>query len=96
MTMSKKRPDFDDLDAEERAIQASVDAGEWETLTDHEELDRIHEAARNTMRKSKTVTLRFTPNDLLAIKAKAADEGMPYQTLISSVMHKYVTGQFDR
>ena len=54
---------------------------------------RLEEAARNTLAKSERLTIRLTKMDLQALKHCAAREGVPYHTLISSVLHKYVTGQ---
>ena len=45
-------------------------------------------------RKSKSISLRFNIHDLEQVKTKAAESGLPYQTLITMVMHKYVTNQF--
>ena len=49
--------------------------------------------ARNTMRKDARVNIRLTSLDLMHLKAKAAAEGMPYQTLLAALVHKYVSGQ---
>lgn len=54
----------------------------------------LEAAARAHRMKSARVNIRMAPMDLEGIKSKADREGMPYQTLISSVLHKYVTGQF--
>ena len=53
----------------------------------------LEKAARNTLAKSERLTIRLTKMDLKALKHCAAREGVPYHTLISSVLHKYVTGQ---
>ena len=53
----------------------------------------LQEAARKTLAKSERLTIRLTKMDLQALKHCAAREGVPYHTLISSVLHKYVTGQ---
>ena len=53
----------------------------------------LEEAARKTLAKSERLTIRLTKMDLQALKHCAAREGVPYHTLISSVLHKYVTGQ---
>ena len=49
-------------------------------------------AAKETMKKNKHINIRISENDLEAIKLKAAKEGMPYQTLIGSLIHKYASG----
>ena len=48
--------------------------------------------ARNTMKKTRKINIRISENDLNALQRKAAREGIPYQTLIGSVLHKYVSG----
>ena len=48
--------------------------------------------ARNTMKKNKKINIRISENDLSALQRKAAREGIPYQTLIGSVLHKYASG----
>ena len=48
--------------------------------------------ARNTMRKNRKINIRISENDLAALQRKAAREGIPYQTLIGSVLHKYASG----
>ena len=48
--------------------------------------------ARNTMKKNRKINIRISENDLLAIQRRAAREGIPYQTLVASVLHKYVSG----
>jgi len=57
------------------------------------ERERFAAIARNTLQKTERINIRFTAADLLAVKRRAAREGLPYQTLISSVVHKYVTGE---
>ena len=46
-----------------------------------------------TLRKNSRINIRLSENDLQAIQTKAIQEGLPYQTLIASVLHKYVTGR---
>jgi len=48
--------------------------------------------ARNTMKKNRKINIRISENDLSALQRRAAREGLPYQTLIGSVLHKYVSG----
>lgn len=82
------------LTEEERAILASVERREWEAVRGLAKEKRRHEnAARAALRKDKRVNIRMTERDLVRFKKKAAEEGLPYQTLIPSVLHKYITGQ---
>ena len=48
--------------------------------------------ARNTMRKNRKINIRISENDLSAIQRRAARDGIPYQTLIGSILHKYASG----
>ena len=82
------------LTEEERAILDSVERGEWRTVRDlAKEKRRYETAARATLRKDKRVNIRMTERDLVRFQKKAAEEGLPYQTLISSVLHKYISGR---
>src|SRR5882724_10589314 len=82
------------LDEEERDLLHSFEAGEWVSVPDFAtEKRRLQEAARNTLAKSERITIRLTKPDLQALKQCAAKEGVPYHILISSILHKYVTGQ---
>ena len=50
-------------------------------------------AAKNTLSKRKAINLKVLESDIIKFKSKAMQEGMGYQTLINSVLHKYITGQ---
>ena len=82
------------LDQEEKEIVESFERGEMQTIPDLEtEIERYREIARTTFKKDKRVNIRISSKDLMAIQKKALEEGIPYQTLISSVLHKYVSGR---
>lgn len=82
------------LDREERELLKSVESGEWESVPDlDDELRRHQEYARNTLRKDRRVNIRISSRDLEDIQALAVEEGIPYQTLMASVLHKYVSGR---
>ena len=71
----------------------SIDHDEWQPVKDVEqEKAKAVTAARNTLKKDKRINLRLTPKDYYQIQIKAIEEGMPYQTLISSLIHKYLNG----
>ena len=57
-----------------------------------EKMDMLRETARNTLRKNQRINIRMSSKDLMDIQTVAAQEGIPYQTLISSIIHKYATG----
>jgi predicted DNA binding CopG/RHH family protein len=82
------------LDDEERQLAQELEAGEWVSSSDFE-ATKVHfqAVAHETLTKSARLSIRLTPNDFNALKSQAAREGRPYQTLVSSVIHKYVTGQ---
>jgi len=81
------------LNREERELLKSVERGEWRsTAHDRGALKRYVRAARHTLKKDRRVNIRISQVDLEGIQVKAFEEGLPYQTLISSVLHKYVAG----
>ena len=79
------------LNHAERELRASVERGEWRT-TGKAALKQSVRAARHTLKKDRRVNIRISQVDLEGIQTKALEEGLPYQTLISSVLHKYVAG----
>lgn len=82
------------LDKEEQAILASVEAGEWHSVEDLETRKKSYrEVARATFRKDSRVNIRLPKRDVTAIQVKAMEEGIPYQTMMASILHKYVTGR---
>lgn len=82
------------LTKEEQEILDSVENGEWQSIPKvEEETARYQAAAKATLRKDKRVNIRMTERDLLHFQKAAMHEGLPYQTLISSVLHKYINGR---
>lgn len=81
------------LDPYELEVLEAYEAGKLKPSAGKAELQRLRAAARATAIKDKRVNIRLSSVDLLDIQAKALEEGMPYQTLIASVLHKYVTGK---
>ena len=59
---------------------------------DDRELEKYSDYASKTLKKDKRVNIRMSEHDLEAIRRRAVQEGLPYQTLISSLIHKYTTG----
>ena len=81
------------LDRTEKELLESVEAGEWKSIRRKKAAaERYREFARATLRKDKRVNIRISGKDLSAIQIRALAEGIPYQTLISSVLHKYLSG----
>jgi predicted DNA binding CopG/RHH family protein len=82
------------LDADEREILDSVERGEWRSVgRAKRERSRYTRYARATFRKDRRVNIRISSKDLEAIQKRALEEGLPYQTLISSLLHKYAAGR---
>ena len=80
-------------DAYEADLLAAFDKGALKSVATKAELSRFKAAARATAVKNKRVNIRLSSGDLQDIQVKALEQGMPYQTLIASVLHKYVTGR---
>ncbi|MBS7808385.1 hypothetical protein [Variovorax sp. PCZ-1] len=81
-------------DANEQALLDSFEAGEWISNSDEAtDIARYRTAASKALLKNKRVNIRLSSMDLEGLQAKAAQEGLPYQTLIASVLHKYVSGR---
>lgn len=81
------------LDPYELEVLHAYESGKLKPGAGKAELQRLRAAARATAIKDKRVNIRLSSVDLLDIQARALEEGMPYQTLIASVLHKYVTGK---
>jgi predicted DNA binding CopG/RHH family protein len=83
------------LQKDELELLASYEAEEWKSARKIKEQKEQYRAyARATLRKDKRVNIRISEKDLLALQKRAVRQGIPYQTLISSVLHKYVNGGF--
>ena len=81
------------LDPGEKKLLESFDRGEWKPSSQREaEAAKLQRYARNTLLKNKRINIRLSEGDLLGLQTKAVEEGLPYQTLISSVLHKYLRG----
>lgn len=80
-------------DAYEAELLAAFDKGALKSVATKAELAKFKVAARATALKDKRVNIRLSSGDLQDIQVKALEQGMPYQTLIASVLHKYVTGR---
>ena len=81
------------LDPDELQLLEDYESGQLISVATKAELQRLRDAARATAVKYKRVNIRLSSADLMDIQARALAEGMPYQTLIASVLHKYVSGQ---
>lgn len=78
----------------EEEILASFERGEWKPVRNQKgEIARFRAVAEATLLKNKRVNIRLSSRDLEGLQAKAAEEGVPYQTLMASVLHKFVSGR---
>ena len=82
------------LDEEEVKILKDFERGELTSINNFKEEKRqLEEAAHNFLQKDRRINIRISSRDLETLQKKAVKEGMPYQTLISSTLHKFVTGK---
>lgn len=82
------------LNKTEKELLDSYDNDEWVSIKETEDVTHYKATAKNTFAKNKRVNIRISEVDLELLQEKALIEGLPYQTLMSSVLHKYVTGRF--
>ncbi len=81
-------------DEEEKKLIEAYERGEFiEAENQEEERAMAEKAARRYLRKDARINIRLSSADLKMLKARAAEEGLPYQSLISSILHKYVSGR---
>jgi len=89
--MKKRNMQFDE---EELRILQDFEQGEFESIRNfRDEKRKLERSARNTLKKDRRINIRISSRDLERIQKRAAREGMPYQTYISSTLHKAVTGR---
>ncbi len=92
--MKKRKPNFK-LSAEEKQWESELEQGQWVPVS-AKERRKIHDEMvkmAKTQLKETRVNLRLNPDDVEKIRLKARHEGIPYQTLIGSVLHKCATDQ---
>lgn len=81
------------LDSEEDSLLTSFENDEWKSVKNISKAKKeAKETAARTLTKDKRINIRLSNADVLLIKQKAAYEGLPYQTLIASILHKYAAG----
>jgi predicted DNA binding CopG/RHH family protein len=81
-------------DTYENDLIKSIEKDEWVSADNASELKKkLHKAAKNTMAKDHRMNIRIAKRDIESLKVKALEEGMPYQTLVSSILHKYISGK---
>ncbi len=80
------------LDQEEQEMLEAYDAGEFTSALSPERKQFLEESAKQALKRDKKISIRISSRDLTAIQVKALQEGIPYQTLVASIIHKYVSG----
>ena len=81
------------LTKEEKEILDSFEKGEWTPVADlSKRRKELAQYARNTLRKDKRLNIRISERDLIEFQRKAVKEGLPYQTYVSSIIHKFING----
>jgi predicted DNA binding CopG/RHH family protein len=81
------------LDKGERELAESLEKGEWISDLDKKEKKKYESYAHYSLNKQKRINIRMTERDLKKIRAKAIEEGVPYQSLISMLIHKFNEGK---
>ena len=91
---SVRSPIIMKINADEKGLLESVERGEWKsTARGKRERARYARDAKATFRKDRRLNIRPSSKDLEAIQKRALAKGLPYQTLIASVLHKYASGR---
>ncbi|MBC8412282.1 MAG: antitoxin [Nitrospira sp.] len=82
------------MNKEDKTIQDSVEKGEWKSVRGAKgKINKYQEYAKATFRKDRRVNIRISEKDLVGIQKRAVEEGLPYQTLMSSILHKFISGR---
>jgi predicted DNA binding CopG/RHH family protein len=82
------------LDKDEKETLRTFDDGEWKPVSRKDrEIRRLQDYAAATFKKDRRINVRISSKDLTALQKRALEEGIPYQTLVSSILHKYVSGR---
>ena len=80
------------LSVEERELLEAYESGEFISDLSDERRQYLAETTEDSFKKEKRINIRISKRDLEALQRRALEEGLPYQTLVSSVLHKYVSG----
>lgn len=82
------------LTKEENKILESFEKGEWVPVKNLSKRKKeLMQFARNTLKKDKRLNIRISERDLIELQKKAVTEGLPYQTYVSSILHKFISGR---
>ncbi|MDD5457455.1 MAG: CopG family antitoxin [Candidatus Margulisbacteria bacterium] len=82
------------LDKYEKELDQSVERGEWVSAKNKGKLKKkLFEAVHDNLKQKKSISIRLPEKDIREIKKKSMETGIPYQNLIQSLVHKFVTGE---
>ncbi|WP_319475386.1 CopG family antitoxin [Marispirochaeta aestuarii] len=86
---------FEPLDSEEKELMESIENDEFVSIRENREkkISDAMQRANATLKKDKRMNIRISERDLKNLKIRALEEGIPYQTLVSMVLHKYLSGK---
>lgn len=77
---------------EDQELLDAFEADEFESDLTEDRRSQLAKFAKETIKKDKRINIRISRSDLEALQRRALEEGLPYQSLVSSVLHKYVSG----
>lgn len=81
-----------ELTKEEKQILKDFEEGKFKSIKNLEKAKRLYQTyAKNTLNKTRNINIRLSERDLQKLKTKAAQEGIPYQTLASSLLHRHTS-----
>lgn len=81
------------IKGEDKEILGAYEGGTFKSVPNvKKEIARYREYAKSTLHKNKRINIRISETDIVHIQRKAVENGLPYQTLISSILHKYANG----
>jgi len=80
------------LNQEEQELLDAFDAGEFESALTEDRKKLLAQSVAEIFKKDKRISVRISSSDLAALQRRALEEGLPYQSLVASVLHKYVSG----
>ena len=96
MDKARDKRFFEPLDEQERDIRDAIEYGKLVPVPDEEAAkETLVRAARATLAKNRHISIRLSEKDLTRIRAKASELGIPYQTLIGSILHQYAEGKIN-
>ena len=81
------------IEPDEKELMDSINSGKWQKSTvENDDVSKHIEYAKNYLKKDKRINIRLSSKDLELIQRKVIEEGLSYQTFVSSILHKYING----